>query len=106
MPKQETLDITKVKTVEDLNSVDFNKYADKRFSEWVRHINYPVKQKDLYRVCDLSTKTGSKVILGWSMGELFYKVRILPSIKPLKQMLLFNDEIFGPPGKVKVIPIM
>lgn len=106
MSIQEILDITKIRTVEDLNSIDFNKYTNDGDLSWVRHINDPVMQSDLSRICDLSTKVGSKVTLGWSMGELFYKIRALPQIKALKQVPLFNDEIFGPPKKFKVIPIM
>lgn len=85
---QKRLDITKIKTVEELNSIDFSKYADKRYLSWVRHIVSPVTSKALNEICDLSTKVGSMVDLGWSMGELHYRDKVLPQIKPLKQMAL------------------
>lgn len=104
--EQEVLDITRIQTVKDLNSVDFSKYVSQQHLSWVRHITSPISSKELDRICDLSEKSGSKIQLGWLMGELYYKTRALPQIKMLKQMPLFNDEIFGPPGKFKVIPIM
>jgi len=74
---QERLDITKIKTVDDLNSVNFSKYADKQYESWVRHIVLPVTTKALNEICDLSTKEGSMVNLGWSMGEIFYSNKVL-----------------------------
>lgn len=87
------LDITKIQTIKDLNSTNFSKYVDKPHSSWVRYINMPVSTKDLDRVCDLSEKVGSKVTLGWSMGDLYYKMRALPQVKVLKQSTLFKEEI-------------
>ncbi len=72
---REILDITKLQTVEDLNSTDFSKYADGTFPSWVRHINDPVAQEDLDRICKLTHQEGSKVKLSWHWGELYYKVR-------------------------------
>lgn len=86
MNTQEILDVTKIQTVEDLNATDFSKYMDQQHLSWVRHITNPVSSKDLDRVCNLSEEVESKVILSWSMGELFYKVRPLPQIKVLKQI--------------------
>lgn len=86
--EQERLDITKIKTVEELNSIDFSKYADKRHPSWARYIVSPVTSKALNEICDLSTKEGSMVDLGWTMGELHYRDKVLPQIKPLKQMTL------------------
>lgn len=103
--EQEVLDITKIQTVEDLNSVDFSKYVNQQYLSWVRHITDPISSKELDRICDLSRKVESKIRLSWSMGELYYSVRALPQIKILKQMPLFNNEIFGSPRKFKVIPI-
>ena len=85
---REILDITKLRTVEDLNSTDFSKYAEETHPSWVRHINSPVAQDDLDRICDLSEEEGCKVQLGWIMGELYYKVRALPQVKKLRQMAL------------------
>ncbi len=82
------LDISSLKTVEDLNNTDFSKYACKRHKSWVRHINNPVAQDDLNRICDLSEEEGAKVQLGWTMGELYYRVRALPQIKVPKQIML------------------
>ncbi len=84
------LDISNLKTVEDLNSTDFSKYACKEFKNYVRHINNPVAQDDLERICDLAHQEGSKVKLNWRMGELYYKVRALPQIKKLRQEVLPN----------------
>ena len=86
--EQKRLDITKIKTVEELNSIDFSKYADKRSQSWVRYIVSPVTSKALNEICDLSEKEGATVKLGWTMGELYYNNRSLPQIKPLKQMPL------------------
>lgn len=83
--EQKRLDITKIRTVEDLNSTDFSKYADERFASWVRYIVLPVKTESLNKICKLSTEEGAKINLGWSMGELYYKKRALPQVKILKQ---------------------
>lgn len=87
-PTQERLDITKIKTVEELNSIDFSKYADKRYQSWVRYIVSPVTSMALNDICNLSEKEGATVDLGWTMGELYYNNRALPQIKPFKQMVL------------------
>lgn len=70
--KTNMLDITKIRTVEDINSTDFSKYADTKHLVWVRCINTPVSSGDLSRICALSRQPGSKIKLNWSMGELFY----------------------------------
>jgi len=94
---QKVLDITKIQTVEDLNSVNFDEYTDtEQHPSWVRYINDPVSQKDLDRICDLSEEVGSNVQLGCSMGELYYKVRPLPQIKVLEQTPLFDNKLFSP----------
>ena len=69
---QERLDITEIKTVEDINATDFSKYVDKPSSSWVKYVVYPVASKVLDDLCKLSTKEGSTVKLGWSMGDLYY----------------------------------
>lgn len=86
--EQKRLDISKVKTVEELNSINFGEYADKQYKSWIRFIVFPITTKALNEICKLSTKEGSMVNLGWSMGDLYYKKRVLPQIKPLKQMTL------------------
>jgi len=68
----ELLDITTLKTVEDINAADFSKFADDKYKTWVRHIVYPVRQKELDRVCELATKS-DKIGLKWSMGDLFFR---------------------------------
>lgn len=88
-PTREILDITKIQTLEDLNSTDFKKYECDQHEAWVRHINNPVAQDDLNRICDLSEEEGAKVQLGWTMGELYYRIRVLPQVKKLKQVALF-----------------
>ena len=87
-PTREILDITKIQTLEDLNSTDFKKYSCGQFESWVRYINDPVAQDDLDRICELAHEEGSKVKLGWSMGELYYKKRALPQIKKVEQIAL------------------
>ena len=86
--EQKCLDITKIKTVKELNSIDFSKYVDKQSSPWVKYVKSPVPSKALDAICNLSTKEGSMVTLGWSMGDLFYKELFLPQTRPLKQMTL------------------
>ena len=87
-PTREILDITKTQTLEDLNLIDFEKYSEDKFKSWVRYINDPTAQDDLNRICKLSQKEGSKVKLGWSMGELYYKERALPQVKKMEQTAL------------------
>ncbi len=87
-PTREILDITKIQTLEDLNSTDFKKYACNQFKSWVRYINDPVAQNDLDRICELAHEEGSKIKLGWSMGELYYKERALPQVKKMEQAIL------------------
>ena len=82
---RERLNVAKIQTIEDLNSVDFNKYTDTNFLSWVRYIVLPIKTKSLNKICKLSTEEGSKVRLSWLMGELYYKKRALPQIKVLRQ---------------------
>ena len=107
---QEILDITKIRTVEDLNAIDFSKYVDKQFPILVKHIIYPNTSEQLNKICKLSNEVGSKVWLRWSInncwltGDLYYRIRALPQIKALRQMPLFDDEIFGAPKKFK--PVM
>ena len=36
------LDITKIQTVEELNTTDFSKYVDKPQSPWVKSLIYPI----------------------------------------------------------------
>ena len=69
---QERLDITEIKTIEDINSTDFSKYVDRQESSWVRYLVYPVASKVLDSLCKLSAEEGSMVDLGWSMGDLYY----------------------------------
>lgn len=82
---RECLNIAKIQTIEDLNSVDFSKYTDTNFLSWVRYTMLPIKTESLNKICKLSTEEGSKIRLSWLMGELFYKKRALPQIKILKQ---------------------
>lgn len=71
MPKK--LNISTLKTVEDLEKVDWKLYTDKTYKTWVRSIKYPVSEDDLNRVCDLSDKS-TKLRLGWSSGDLYVKI--------------------------------
>lgn len=67
------LDITKIKTVEDLDKSILSKYCkDKYCKGFITEIKYPVAQKDLDKICFLSEES-KKYKLYNSKGELFYK---------------------------------
>jgi len=87
--EQEKLDITTIKTIEDINNTDFEKYSSEQFSNWLKHIVYPVSQDDLNRVNELSFQPGCEVELTWSMGDLYWRKRALPEIKVPKQIAMF-----------------
>lgn len=89
---QERLDVTKIDTVEKLNSTDFSKYIDKHDESWIRYIIFPVSTVALNKICELSTQEGSMFNLGWTMGDLFYKKKALPNTRPFKQRMLPNQE--------------
>ena len=65
-----TLDIENIKTVEQLNSIDWDKYTDSYHISWVRYIHYPVSCDALDNICILSGNINSNIKLMWSMGEL------------------------------------
>lgn len=71
--KTAILDITKIRTVEDINSTDFSKYADEPYPSWIKLISAPTSSDDLDRICALSEQPESKVNLSWEMGELYYE---------------------------------
>jgi len=71
--EKERLDIKTLKTVEDLNSVNFSQFANDQFKNWVKYIVYPVSTNDLNRLCELAESRSCKVRLWWSMGDLYYK---------------------------------
>ena len=75
------LDIIKIRTVEDLNSIDFSKYASKLHKSWVKHIQYPVDSKELSRVCNLSDEKNAKTGLCWRGGELFYHKKVVNKVE-------------------------
>lgn len=64
----EPLDISKIKTKDDLDKINFSDYITKSCKNWIDNIKYPVSQKDLDYVCRLSDGK-----LANSMGELFIK---------------------------------
>lgn len=71
---RERLDITKLRTVEDIDTVNYPDFFGDAHNDgvngWVKFIQSPVSQRDLDRICELSTKS-EKVKLGNNMGELF-----------------------------------
>ncbi len=72
----ETLDLTKLQTVEELEGVNWALHFDKEHNNgtngWVRHIMSPVLQSELTRVCKLA-QDSNKLRLSNSMGELYIK---------------------------------
>lgn len=69
------VDLKLVRTLEDVNLIDWFDYVDPDYRDenygWVRRIEYPVNCDDLDRVCSLSRMPGSKYRLGWSAGDLY-----------------------------------
>lgn len=68
------LDLTTLNTVMDLESIKWSDYFGSTHNDsvngWVKHIKYPVAQRDLDRVCKMS-KRSDKIRLNWNAGELF-----------------------------------
>lgn len=77
MEQLNKLDISLIKSIKDLNTINFSKYLDNSHKDWIRNIKYPVSQDDLNRVCNLSENLESKILLYNSMGELFIKQQII-----------------------------
>jgi hypothetical protein len=65
-----TLNIKDIKTVEQLNAVNWETYTDLYHPNWIRYIHYPVSCDALDDICVLSGDKNSNVKLIWSMGEL------------------------------------
>lgn len=65
------LNLKNIKTAKDINKVDWKKYLDSHHDNWVRHIKYPVEQKEFDRINKLSKSPESKVLLQDSMGDLY-----------------------------------
>lgn len=73
MTERKRLDITKLKTTEDLNNTPFEDYVDDKMKTWVRYIVYPVAQSELDRISELSFDDENCCVkLTWSMGELSF----------------------------------
>jgi hypothetical protein len=70
--ERERLDITKLKTVEDLNNTPWEDYAGEGSKQWVRYIKYPVAASELDRVNELSFEKGCNVKITWNMGDLYF----------------------------------
>lgn len=72
------LDITKLQTVEDIDTVNYPDFFGNVHNDgvdgWVKFIKSPVAQRDLDRVCELSTRS-KKIKLGNNMGALFVEKR-------------------------------
>jgi len=66
---REILDIVKIKTVEQLESVPWKRYLHDH--SWLKHIKYPLSQKEMTRVCLLSEQS-DKVRLRNSMGDMYF----------------------------------
>lgn len=66
--EQPKLDLAKINTVSDLLRVNWPLYMDSFHKEYVRYIKYPVTQKNLDKLCELSNGFWN------SGGELFIKI--------------------------------
>lgn len=73
MYNAERLDTTQLKTVEDIEAINWFGFCDPSYKRWVRHIKYPVAQKELDRVCELS-RGSDKVRFTNSMGDLYVRI--------------------------------
>ena len=63
---QNILDLSQLLTIDDIKNTNFNNYLDNNNKQWVRHIKYPVTQKEFERINLLS-----KGYLFDSMGDLY-----------------------------------
>jgi len=71
--EQQRLDITVIKSVIQLNGIKWENFLDTTHPYWVRYIKYPVAQKDLDLICELSDNIFSMVRLNNSQGELYWR---------------------------------
>lgn len=69
------LNLKNIKTAKDINEVDWKKYLDSHHDNWVRHIKYPIEQKEFDRIYKLSKDPESKVLLQDYYGELYIAVK-------------------------------
>lgn len=67
-----TLNIENIKTIEQLNNVDWEKYTSFYHPKWIKHIRYPISCDTLNGICRLSNDKNSNVKLAWDMGELHF----------------------------------
>lgn len=95
------LDITKIRTINDLNTLDLSKYTCYEHPSWIRYINKQEGSDDLSRICKLSTGVRSRLRLRLSMGELFFvekikkkKVMKLPKIEETVSYKTNDGEMF------------
>jgi hypothetical protein len=70
--ERKRLDITKLKTIEDLNNTPWEDYLGDEYTQWVKYIVYPVAQSELDRVSEMSFEEGCNVKITWNMGELYF----------------------------------
>jgi hypothetical protein len=70
--ERKRLDITKLKTIEDLDNTPWEDYLGEGDKQWVKYIEYPVAQSELDRVSELSFEEGCNVKITWNMGELYF----------------------------------
>ena len=68
------LDLTKLKTVKDIDNVNWLDYALEPYKEddglWIKFIQYPIPDHEVHRVCSLSRQS-SKVSLNHHMGDIY-----------------------------------
>lgn len=70
------IDLSTISRVWEINGLDWAAYCDERDKTWVRHIKYPVTERDLDLMVTLSRLPDVKYEFGWSAGELFYKEKL------------------------------
>ena len=69
------IDISKIKTLNQLEKIKWDKYCSKDMKTWVKFIASPVAQKDLDNICHLAEQS-NVIRMGNHMGELYYIKRI------------------------------
>lgn len=77
------LDITKIRTIKDLNQTNFN----------IR-VKRPINEKELKRICKLSEKRGAKILFDWSEKKISYNTEgdIINFAIPITSMLKHKKE--------------
>lgn len=90
------LNIENIRTVKQLNTINWDKYVDSFNRSWVRYIFSPVSSTALDNICKLAEEESSNVKLLWSMGDLYiYKMDTAITNKSISLQLtkLTGDDI-------------